>query len=200
MHDCMMYRLITKLMRSWWQIAGRFLLWSRGVSVGPGCVFYGLPIVDICPGLSIVIGARVVLCSDARFTVLGVNHPVVLRTLTSSARLVIGDDCGISGASICAAERVEIGCRVLMGSNAMVFDTDFHARSPNNRRGNADWREIAKRPVCVGDDVFIGAAAIVTKGVQIESGSIVGAGAVVVKDVAAGVIVAGNPARYIGDV
>lgn len=196
----MMRRLITRLMRLWWQNAGRMMLMFRGVSVGPGCVFYGLPIVDVCPGSKITLGARVVLCSDARYTALGVNHPVVLRTLTPSARLDIGDDCGISGASICAAEEVVIGRRVLIGANAMIFDTDFHARPAANRRYNADWRQIAKRAVRVGDDAFIGASAIVTKGVQVGGGSIVGAGAVVVKDVPAGTIVGGNPARYLGDV
>jgi acetyltransferase-like isoleucine patch superfamily enzyme len=52
----------------------------------------------------------------------------------------------------------------------------------------------------IGDDVFIGARSIVLKGVHIDNGAIVGAGAVVTKNVPAYAIVAGNPARVVGDV
>ena len=53
------------------------------------------------------------------------------------------------------------------------------------------------RPVTIGDDVWIGANALILKGVSIGDRAIVGAGAVVTKDVAADVVVAGNPARVV---
>ena len=46
-----------------------------------------------------------------------------------------------------------------------------------------------------GDDCFIGARAIIMKGVTIGDRSIVGAGSVVVRNIPADVVVAGNPAR-----
>lgn len=49
----------------------------------------------------------------------------------------------------------------------------------------------------IGENCFIGVGAIVLPGVRIGDGSIVGAGAVVIGDVAAGSLVAGNPARLI---
>ncbi len=49
----------------------------------------------------------------------------------------------------------------------------------------------------VGDDVFIGARAMILPGISLGDGSLVGAGAVVTKDVSPWVVVAGNPARYI---
>ncbi len=52
--------------------------------------------------------------------------------------------------------------------------------------------------VTIGDDVFIGAGAIVMPGVTVGKGSIVGAHSVVTKDVPAYSVVAGNPARIIG--
>lgn len=52
-------------------------------------------------------------------------------------------------------------------------------------------------PIVVGDNVFIGAGALILKGVTIGSNCIVGANAVVAKDVPAGHIVAGNPARVV---
>lgn len=54
--------------------------------------------------------------------------------------------------------------------------------------------------ITVGDRVFIGARAILLPGVSIGDGSVVGAGAVVTKDVAAGVVVAGVPARVVSTV
>ena len=55
------------------------------------------------------------------------------------------------------------------------------------------------RPVTIGSDVFIGANAIVLPGVTIGDGCLIGAGAVVTQDVPPMSIVAGNPARVVGD-
>ena len=51
--------------------------------------------------------------------------------------------------------------------------------------------------VNIGDDVWIGAGAIILNGVNIGEGAVIGAGSVVTKDVGAYEIVAGNPARVI---
>jgi maltose O-acetyltransferase len=53
------------------------------------------------------------------------------------------------------------------------------------------------RPVRIGDDVWIGTGAVILKGVTIGARAIVGAGAVVNRDVPPDVIVAGNPARVV---
>ena len=52
-------------------------------------------------------------------------------------------------------------------------------------------------PVCVGDDVVIGANAVVLEGVQIGNGAVVAAGAIVTTDVPANAVVVGAPARVI---
>ena len=52
-------------------------------------------------------------------------------------------------------------------------------------------------PVRIGNDVWIGAHAVVLKGVTIGDGAVIAAGAVVTKDVPAGVIAGGMPARVI---
>lgn len=52
-------------------------------------------------------------------------------------------------------------------------------------------------PVVVEDDVLIGANAVVIEGVRIGKGSVVAAGAIVIEDVPAGMVVAGCPARVI---
>ena len=52
-------------------------------------------------------------------------------------------------------------------------------------------------PIVIGDDVFIGARCIITKGVTIGNGAVIGAGSVVTRDVPPNTIVAGNPARIV---
>ena len=154
---------------------------------------YGWPIVSMAEHSRIQIGARSVLCSDSNFTALGVNHPVVIRTLKQGAEIVIGEDTGISGGSICAASSIRIGAGCLLGANVTIADTDFHAVNPVNRRyNNSD--EIAVAPIVIEDNVFIGANAFVLKGVTIGRDSVVGAGAIVVRDVPPGSVVVGSAA------
>ncbi|NEE07867.1 sugar O-acetyltransferase, partial [Streptomyces sp. SID7499] len=52
-------------------------------------------------------------------------------------------------------------------------------------------------PIVIEDDVWIGAAAVITQGVTVGAGAVVAAGAVVTRDVPAGTVVAGVPARVI---
>lgn len=177
---------------------GRRRLSRQGVEQGRDVRFYGVPIVSRKPGSSIHIGDRVVLCSDARFTDLGVRQPVVIRTLTPTARIRIGADSGFSGAVICAAMSVEIGAECLVGANVMIVDTNFHNVSPERRRhADTDWEKNSS-PVTIHDNVFIGANSMVLKGVTIGANTVVGAGSMVTKSLPANVIAAGVPARVVG--
>lgn len=156
--------------------------------------FKGFPIISMVSGSNIVIGERTVLVSLSSATALGVPHKSILRTLAKGASISIGEDTGISGAAICSASAIQIGKRVLIGSGVQIFDTDFHTINPLNRRDNKSYNDIKTIPVRIDDDVFIGTRAIICKGVHIGTGSVVGAGSVVVKDVAPYSIVGGNPA------
>ena len=175
-------------------VVGRTRLALGRVSPGPGLQLLGVPIISVADGASISIGARAILCSSSHDTALGVSRPVILRAMLPGARLVIGDDCALSGTTVCAADSVTIGERCLFGADAIVTDTDFHPLEPQGR-WSATLTQAARRPVRIGRDVFVGARAIVLKGVTIGDGAVVAAGAVVTRDVPAGAVVAGNPAR-----
>ena len=97
--------------------------------------------------------------------------------------------------SIVAAASVRIGEGTFVGADAMIFDNDFHAPV-----GEFRWGEFAPenpRPVIIGRGAFIGARAMVLKGVTIGDRTVVGAGAVVTKDVPAHHFAVGNPARIL---
>jgi len=125
-------------------------------------------------------------------------QPSVLRTLVPGSQLVLGSQVALSGTVLCAGASIEVGEGTIFGSGAMVIDNDFHLP-----KGEWGWtmdsslcREMA-RPVKIGRGVFIGARAIVLKGVTIGDRAIVGAGAVVTRDVPARRIAAGNPAQIL---
>ena len=170
----------------------------RGVEVGGGWRLYGLPIIQRHRDSQIRIGCHLNLRSAARSNPLGANHPVIISTRRAGARLIIGDDFGMTGGSIVCDESITIGDRVWVGANAVITDTDFHPLAPETRRARPLDAKTA--PVEIADDVFIGMSALILKGLRIGERAVVGAGSVVSRDVPAGAIVAGNPARVVGAV
>lgn len=171
-----------------------------GVNVAKSSVFYGMPIISIAMGSKIEVGDRCVICSDPNLTDLGVNHSVVMRTLRTGASIIIGNDTGISGGSICAAESVKIGDECLIGANVVITDTDFHSIDPIGRRYNEYPDKIVAEPVEIDNNVFIGTGAIILKGVKIGKNSIIGAGSVVTKSVPPNSVAAGNPATFLREI
>lgn len=104
----------------------------------------------------------------------------------------IGARCKISSHSfIC--EGVTIEDEVFIGHGVM-FINDKHPRatSDGSLQSEEDWEVI---PTCVCKGASIGSGALILCGVRIGENAMVGAGAVVTKDVAAGAVVAGVPAR-----
>ena len=94
-------------------------------------------------------------------------------TVLDEARVTIGDDCFI-------------------GPNVSIY-TACHSTDPVERNSRQEWA----RPVTIGHNVWIGGSVTILPGVTVGDNSIVGAGAVVTKDVPANVIVVGNPARVL---
>ena len=112
------------------------------------------------------------------------------------AKLEIGNCCGFSGVSIYCTTSITIGQNMFCGANVNIWDTNFHPLSHLDRRNNLDHLAIRK-PITIGDDVFVGANSIILKGVKIGDRAVVGAGSVVTKSIPADEIWAGNPAKFI---
>ena len=97
-----------------------------------------------------------------------------------------------SGCFIIAKDKIKVGTNSTIAYGATIL-TSANPNGPYNKLSNLYPKRTA--PVVIGDDVWIGAKAIILPGVQIGDFSVVAAGSVVIKDVPSGVLVAGNPAE-----
>lgn len=175
-----------------------FELKIRGVHMTLPIRLFGHPICSRYPGSSISLGSHVTLDSSARANPLGGSSPCVLRTMTSTARITLGDRVGLSSSIIVAGNSIEIGEDTILGAGSMVLDNDFHTPGP----GFSWLTEYSKnsKPVKIGRGCFIGARSIILKGVTLGDRVVIGASSVVTKDVPAFSIAAGNPARIVGTI
>jgi len=106
------------------------------------------------------------------------------------------------------AKHIEIGDDVLISWGVTIVDHNSHAIAfsqrandlMNWRQGKKDWTHVKTAPVKICNKAWVGFNAIILKGVTIGEGAVVGAGAVVTKDVAPWTVVAGNPARLIREI
>ncbi|WP_029066204.1 sugar O-acetyltransferase [Labrenzia sp. DG1229] len=107
--------------------------------------------------------------------------------------IALGDETFLNaGCTILDSAPVAIGDQCQLGPNVQIYCAEHH-QDPDKR---AAGLEIAL-PVTIGNQVWIGGAAVILPGVTIGDRAIVGAGSVVTKDVAANTIVVGNPAKQI---
>jgi UDP-2-acetamido-3-amino-2,3-dideoxy-glucuronate N-acetyltransferase len=108
---------------------------------------------------------------------------------------VVGKNCKISSHTfICEGVRIEDD--VFVGHN-VTFINDMYPRATaedGKMQTEEDWKVV---PTYVKKGASIGSSVTVLAGVTIGERAIVGAGAVVTKDVEAGTVVAGNPARVL---
>jgi acetyltransferase-like isoleucine patch superfamily enzyme len=149
----------------------------------------------LAPGLSV----------GAHCTMDGVHFAI-----GEAGQVKIGDYCYFTNAILLCELELCIGNYVIIGWNATLADTDFHPLAPAERIADAlacsplgkgrTRPSIARLPVVIEDDVWIGPNATILKGTHIGTGAFVEAGALVTRDVPARSRVLGNPARVVGEV
>lgn len=185
---------LRRLMYAPFKLRDSAYAWYHGFRSIEGWRLDGLPCVHMRDSRSIEIGKQFSAVSRWQKNSIGVNQPVILKTLRPGARIRIGDHVGLSGCTISANQSVTIGNDVLIGSGALITDCDAHPLSYAARQRD---ETPAMAPVVIEDGVFIGARSIILKGVTIGRGSVIGAGSVVCRDIPEGVIAAGNPAKVL---
>jgi len=112
------------------------------------------------------------------------------------AHLHIGEGTEIGDRTIInISQQVEIGASCSISWDCDIIDTDYHQIILADGQ-----RPPVSKPVCIEDRVWIGSHCLVLKGVTIGHDSVVAAGSVVHHDVPPYSLVAGNPARRVGQI
>lgn len=127
---------------------------------------------------SFMVGAR-------RLTVYG---PVAIH---HAENIIMGDDCTLNHWCVLNARApLIIGQRVRISAGSMITTAGLETQVPPGER-----RRHESEKITIGDDVWIGAGAVVLPGITIGPRTVVGAGAVVTRDLPADVVAVGIPAR-----
>jgi acetyltransferase-like isoleucine patch superfamily enzyme len=162
----------------------RLWAWTRLKAAIPGlsedCVVLGP--VELHGSRRITAGRALHLYRDLYFETMGPGE------------IAIGDRVVMSrGVHLVAFAGIRIGAGTMIGEYASIRDANHCYRE------DCELRDAAHdaRPVTIGSNVWIGRGAIVLPGVEIGDRAVVGANAVVTRNVAPGAVVAGVPARPI---
>jgi len=149
---------------------------DKKVAVGPRCRF-------IKPG-AMALGFRVTL-----------EQGVYLKCVAPTARLAIGAWSFLgNGVEIDCQANITIGSHVLISPGCFITDHN-HGTLADKR---IDQQSCIAADIVIGDDVWLGTRSVILPGVTIGEGAVIAAGAVVNRDVHRYTVVAGIPARRIG--
>lgn len=166
------------------------------VEYGKNLLLKGMPIIFNKGGAKLSIGKNVTIKSSFLSNLVGLYSRTIIVTRTPEANIMIGDNVGISGATIYARKSISIGDNTLIGGNCKIIDNDFHPIEIEAR--NADDKDkIGTKPIVIGKNCFIGCNSLILKGTVLGDGCVVGAGAVVCGKFEDNCVIAGNPARVI---
>ena len=111
----------------WASYPGAHLLFAvNAIAWGHGWRFYGVPIIQKHRHSTMSFGPGLQLRSTVRSNPLAPNHPVVLSTWREGAVLEVGANLAMTGGCICAAQRITIGDRVVLGANVTIVEGLAH--------------------------------------------------------------------------
>jgi acetyltransferase-like isoleucine patch superfamily enzyme len=116
-----------------------------------------------------------------------------------TATLAIGEGSIINmNCMIAATDRIEIGRHCMFANQCFVTDADHRFDDPDRP---ITWQGMtSKGPVQIGDSCWFGANVVITGGVTIGDRTVVGANSVVTRDLPAGVVAAGAPAKVLKEI
>ena len=169
------------------------LIYGKSFTIKKGAKIWGRYRLLILGNGSIEIGERFHCVSDRNRSLITLFAPVQL-TAFDHGKISIGDNVALNGTAITSAKRISIGDETMIAPNSVIVDTDFHNPWPPEQRWHAKDEAME---IVIGKRVWIGMNVIILKGVTIGDNSVIAAGSVVVHDIEADCLAAGNPARKI---
>lgn len=174
----------------------KLLMKATKVKYGKNVLLKGVPVIFNKAGATLTIGDSCVIKSSFLSNLVGLYSRTIIVTRTPEAFIHIGQNVGISGATIYARKGITIGDHTMIGGNAKILDNDFHPLEAQARLAD-DKSQIAAREIRIGKNCFIGCNSIILKGTVLGDNCVVGAGAVVSGKFEDNCVIAGNPARVI---
>lgn len=184
---------------NWFKVVMR----ATKVKYGKNLLLKGVPIIFNKSGANLTIGDNVTVKSSFLSNLVGLYSRTIIVTRVPGAEVIIGDNVGISGATIYARNRIEIGENTCIGGNVKILDNDFHPIDAVTRNklfkdsNGGDSNLVPTKPIQIGKNCFIGCNSIILKGTVLGDGCVVGAGAVVAGKFEDNCVIAGNPAKVI---
>ena len=181
----------------------KLVMKATGTEYGQNLLLKGVPVIFNKKGAKLKIGKDVTIKSSFLSNLVGLYSRTIIVTRAPGAVIEIGDNVGISGATIYARKGISIGENTCIGGNCKILDNDFHpieaeARNQllkDSKGGDSDL--VPAKPVRIGKNCFIGCNSIILKGTLLGDGCVVGAGAVVAGKFEENCVIAGNPAKVI---
>lgn len=181
----------------------KILMKMTKVEYGKSLLLKGIPIIFNKGEATLKIGNNVTIKSSFLSNLVGLYSRTIIVTRAPKAIIEIGDNVGISGATIYARKGIYIGENTCIGGNCKILDNDFHPINMENRikllndvhGGDSDL--IPSREIYIGKNCFLGCNSIILKGTVLGNGCVVGAGAVVSGEFEDNCVIVGNPAKVI---
>lgn len=167
----------------------------RGISFGKGLKVSGKYYLLNHPKSNFFLGNNVRINSGVTINPFGGENMMII-VIGKNAILNIGNNVGISNASIHCYKEILIEDDVYIGGGVKIFDTDFHSINYCDRLLKPDFKA-KKARIIIKKGAFIGGYSIIGKGVSIGERSVIGAGSVVTKNIPDDEVWAGNPAVHI---
>lgn len=174
----------------------KIILKLTGVKYGKQLRLKGIPLIFNKKGATVTIGDNCLIKSSFLSNLVGLYSRTIIVTRVEGAAIAIGDNVGISGATIYARRGIIIGNNTNIGGNTKILDNDFHPIEPRARIED-DKDKIGTESIVIGANCFIGCNVIILKGTQLGDNCVVGAGAVVSGKFEDNCVIAGNPAKVI---